>query len=119
MNGHHFISYSTKDAQEFAWRLCDQLQAGPPSFPTWVDKRRLKPGRDWDDQLVEAIRTCESVIFIMSVDSVREGSVCKEEWSRALKYKKPVIPVWKMGTGEISSQKNPLTKRHDSIMINP
>jgi hypothetical protein len=93
MTNHHFISYSTKDAQEFALKLCDKLKAGPPSIPIWIDKRELKPVMDWDDQLVEAIRTCESVIFVMSRDSVRKGSICKDEWCRALKYKKPVIPI--------------------------
>lgn len=93
MTDFHFISYSAKDAKEFALKLCDELKAGPPSIPAWVDKRELKPGQDWDDQVVEAIRTCESVIFVMSRDSVRKGSICKDEWSRALKYKKPVIPL--------------------------
>jgi tetratricopeptide (TPR) repeat protein len=93
MTNHHFISYSTKDAQEFALKLCDKLKSGPPSIPAWLDKRELKPDMDWDDQVVEAIRACESVIFVMSGDSVRKGSICKDEWSRALKYKKPVIPI--------------------------
>lgn len=93
MINHHFISYSNKDAQEFALKLCDELKAGPPSIPAWLDKREIKPGMDWDDQVLEAIRTCESVIFVMSGDSVRKGSICKDEWSRALKYKKPVIPI--------------------------
>jgi len=92
MTNHHFISYSTKDAQEFALKLCDKLKAGPPSIPAWLDKRELKPGMDWDDQVVEAIRTCESVIFVMSKDSVRMRSICKAEWCRALKYKNPAIP---------------------------
>jgi hypothetical protein len=93
MTNHHFISYSTKDAEEFALKLCDKLKVGPPSIPAWIDKRELKPGIEWDDQLVKAIKTCESFIFVMSKDSVRIGSICKAEWCRALKCKKPVIPI--------------------------
>jgi hypothetical protein len=93
MTNHHFISYSTKDAKEFALKLCDKLKAGPPSIPAWLDKREIKPGMDWDDQVVEAIRTGESVIFVMSKDSVRMRSICKAEWCRALKYKNPAIPI--------------------------
>ncbi|HLL71018.1 MAG TPA: tetratricopeptide repeat protein [Pyrinomonadaceae bacterium] len=90
---HHFISYSSVDAPDFALRLADSLQAGPPEIPVWLDQRALQPGPAWDEQLVEAIRTCDGVIFVMTRDSVNPNSVCKQEWTRALKYKKPIIPI--------------------------
>ncbi len=93
MSDAHFISYSSADALDFALKLADALTIGPPAFPVWLDKRRLEPGQDWDTQLREAIRSCTSLIFVMSRDSVEDLSVCKEEWSRALSYKKPVTPL--------------------------
>lgn len=93
MNRRHFISYSSADAKDFALRLCDALTSGPPSIPVWMDKRELIAGTDWDDQIVEAIRACASVLFVMTRDSVTSKSVCKKEWTRALKYKKPIIPI--------------------------
>jgi tetratricopeptide (TPR) repeat protein len=93
MNRHHFVSYSSADAFDVALQLCDALIAGPPSIPVWLDKRELVAGMDWDEQIVEAIRDCDSVIFVMTRDSVAANSVCKQEWTRALKYKKPVIPI--------------------------
>ena len=90
---HHFISYSQPEASEFAIRLVDELGAGPPSIRAWLDQREIKPGQDWDEQIDEAIKTSESLLFVMTRDSVAPTSVCKQEWIRALKYKKPVIPL--------------------------
>jgi len=53
----------------------------------------LQPGQEWDEQIIEAIRTCDSVLFVMTRDSVEPQSVCKQEWSRALAYKKSIIPI--------------------------
>ena len=91
MPHHHFISYSGFDGLEFALKLCDDLQSGPPSIEAWLDKRRLQADADWDKQIEEAIRDCESLIFLMTPDSVEDASVCKNEWVQALKYKKPIL----------------------------
>jgi tetratricopeptide (TPR) repeat protein len=93
MSDHFFISYSTVDGRDFALRLADELFAGPPPFAVWVDQRRMRPAEDWDDQIVEAIKTCKGMIFVMTMDSVRPTSFCKAEWTRALRYKKPIIPL--------------------------
>ena len=94
MAGHHFISYSRlPEAETFAFRLYDALQAGPPSHAVWLDQRDLNPATDWDEQIVEALRTCNSLLFVMTRDSVEPQSGCKLEWTRALKYKKPVVPL--------------------------
>ena len=90
--GHHFISYSSVDGLDFALKLADALEAGPPVISSWLDKRKLGPGK-WPQQIVEAIRTCDSVLFIITRDSVEEQSVCEDEWTRALKYKKPIVPL--------------------------
>jgi hypothetical protein len=90
--GYHFISYSTLDAADFAVRLVREL-AAPPAVAIWLDKRELKPGLDWDEQISHAIKTCDSLLFVMTRDSVTGHSICKREWTRALKYNKPVIPL--------------------------
>jgi TIR domain len=94
MGGHLFISYSRIDGGEFALRLADALEAGPPSYGVWLDVREMQSGQqDWDRQLVEAIKICIGLLFVMSDDSVRDESGCKPEWVAGLRYKRPVIPV--------------------------
>jgi tetratricopeptide (TPR) repeat protein len=90
---HHFISYSNFDGLDDALKLTDFLIAGPPSISAWIDKRNLQPIGDWDTQIDHAIRTCESLIFVMTRDSVEETSVCKNEWTQALKFKKSIVPI--------------------------
>ena len=101
MPQHHFISYSTVDGADFALKLADALTAGPPSHPVWLDKRHLEPGGDWDVQLAEAIRDCERLLFVMTRDSVEDASTCKAEWTRALKYKKPITPLLRHRDAEL------------------
>jgi len=93
MTDHYFISYSSVDGKEFAVKLADEVAAGPPPIPVWVDARDLHPGEDWDEQIVEAIKTCKGMMFVMTLDSVRPDSGCKHEWVRGLRYKKPIIPL--------------------------
>ena len=71
MPKHHFISYSTVDCPDFALKL-HEVGRRPSSHPVWLDKRHLEPGRDWDVQLAGAIRDCESLIFVMTPDSVED-----------------------------------------------
>ena len=93
MAGHHFISYSGADARDFAFKLREKLESGPSRVSAWLDKRDITPGRDWDAEIEKAIRECASLLFVLSEDSVEDQSVCKHEWTRALRYKKPIVPL--------------------------
>jgi hypothetical protein len=89
----YFICYSRRDGEKIALTLADQLAAGPPSIPVWLDRRTLQPGIDWDEQIVEALRESAGILYVMTKDSVSPNSECKKEWTRALKYKKAIIPL--------------------------
>ena len=95
MTGHHFISYSRREAQaqELALRLYEELRSGSPAFAMWLDKRDIRLGREYDDEIAEAIDACRSVLFVMSRDSVTPQSGCKWEWTRARNRKKAIIPI--------------------------
>ena len=93
MSNPYFVSYSRADGKDQAFKLAEELTAGEPSIPVWIDKHELQAGIDWDEQIVDALRKCEGLLFVMTEDSVDSRSVCKNEWTRALKYKKPIIPL--------------------------
>ncbi len=75
MPTYHFISYSVADASDFALKLSDALTAGPPPISAWLDKRQLIPNRDWDEQLADTIRACDSLLFIMTRDSAERPAL--------------------------------------------
>lgn len=101
MSRAHFISYSKAEAADFARRLHGALSRGEPSFAVWLDQLDLIVGQDWDEQIAAAIRECESLIFVMTPDSVERRSRCKQEWSRALKCKKAILPLLLDRTAEM------------------
>ncbi len=103
-----FVSYSSVDGANVATRLADALASGEPPFPVWFDKEKLQPGFDWDEQIDEALQKCRAVLLVMTLDSVMPNSVCKIEWTRALSYNKPVIPL-RFDTAELPFR---LASRH-------
>jgi len=91
--GHHFTSYSRADAADFAFRLREALRSGSPPFALWLDVKDLRPGIDWRLQIDDAIRNCDSFLFVMSRDSVKGSTQTRQEWQRALMCKRHVVPI--------------------------
>jgi hypothetical protein len=89
----YFISYSSVDGPEWADRLVSALASAPDPIPVWLDKPSLHPGEDWDDQIQAAIEHTPALLFVVTEDSVHPYSVCKNEWTWALKKERPVIPL--------------------------
>ncbi len=87
--GYVFISYIYRDFK-FVNVLVDELQKA--GVRAWLDAREIKPGVEWGDAIVEALKDADAVISVVSIDSVRQGYI-QAELKRALFLKKPVIPV--------------------------
>lgn len=63
MGAHYFISYSSVDAEQFAAELSDRL--AKRGIPVWLDKNEMRSGVDWDEQIAQALRTCQGLLFLM------------------------------------------------------
>lgn len=89
----YFVSYSRSDAAEFVDRLKGALARRSPPIDVFVDRDDLGPG-PWRQQLSKAIQNGPAFLFVLTEDSVRENSVCQDEYDLArYHYKKDVIPL--------------------------
>src|ERR1035437_8588794 len=86
---HVFISYNQSDS-DFAAVLMTELEKA--SIDTWLDKRRLRPGQDWSQEIDEGIRDSFALVVVMSREAKLSEYVAYE-WSFAVGAKIPVIPV--------------------------
>ena len=88
-----FIIHSSTDARGFATRLTAALEGGRPPISVWLDQRDIRRGIDFDLQINDALKACRVVLYLMTPDSIIPTSTCWQECSRALSYRKTVIPL--------------------------
>ncbi len=86
---HVFISYSRKD-QAFVRTLDSALKQH--NLDTWVDWEGIPPSADWRAEIYAAIDAADTVVFVVSPDSV-SSEVCQEEVSHAVADNKRIVPV--------------------------
>lgn len=84
-----FVSYSRKDS-EVAKGICDILNK--LNIPYWIDINGVYSGVNFKEVIVNAIASCEIVLFLSSENSNKSDNVSKEI-SLADKYGKIIIPV--------------------------
>ncbi|MBZ5655427.1 MAG: TIR domain-containing protein [Acidobacteriia bacterium] len=83
-----FISYARED-KDFVLRLAEALQLkGIEIRGDW----QLVRGENYQDQLRDLQLSTDSVIFVISADSVGSGP-CRAELDRAAEQKKRILPV--------------------------
>ncbi len=84
-----FLSYSRKDLSA-AERLRDALIAR--GFGAYLDKHDILPGEPWKERLAQLIETADTVVFLISPDSIT-STVCDWEVNEAERLGKRILPV--------------------------
>src|ERR1700704_480854 len=85
-----FISYSRRDAAEFA----DELTAGLElaGFAPFLDRQDISPGEDWETRLGGLIAESDTVVFGVSPEVVKSEG-CVGEVNKTLAQSKRLLPV--------------------------
>ena len=84
-----FISYARED-QPFVRRLQSALEARDLS--AWVDWEDIPPTAEWMQEVEAAIEGSESLLFVVSPDSVASPT-CRREIDHAASHRKRLVPV--------------------------
>jgi hypothetical protein len=87
--GQIFISYSRKD-KDFVDKLVRDLENS--GFSVWIDREDIRGGDSWRKSIVDAIRSCDIFVLVLSPNSVASVNVAKEV-SIADSDKARIIPV--------------------------
>jgi hypothetical protein len=85
-----FISYSRKDSAAFADDLVLGLE--DRGFEPFLDRHDIKPGEPWEARLGGLIEQSDTVVFVISPESVKSER-CVWEVDKALALSKRLLPV--------------------------
>src|SRR6187551_3959158 len=83
------ISYSRSQTPFVNSFYQELAEAG---YSIWLDYRSIVPARPWLDQIQEGIAWADTVLLVVSKESIASSHV-KLEWEHALQEKKRVILV--------------------------
>jgi hypothetical protein len=84
-----FISYSRRQAP-FVDRLAEELEKS--GYSLWLDYHNLVPARPWDQQIETSISEADTIILVVSKNSLESKNVTPE-WKHALELKKRIVLV--------------------------
>jgi WD40 repeat protein len=85
-----FISYSRRDASQFADELVAGLELA--GFAPFIDRNDIKPGEPWEDRLGGLIAQSDTVVFVITPEAVKSER-CAWEVDRTLALSKRLLPV--------------------------
>ena len=85
-----FISYSRKDGEAFARDLRGKLEAR--HIPLWQDRTGMEGGRDWWEQIRQALDQVEFMVLVMTPKAL-QSDIVRKEWRYARQQGVCVYPV--------------------------
>jgi tetratricopeptide (TPR) repeat protein len=84
-----FISYATADRTE-ALKVCKAIESR--GTPCWISMRDVPPGANYQEAIVQSLRTARAVVLVFS-DAANTSDEIKKELSLASRYRVPVIAL--------------------------
>jgi WD40 repeat protein len=87
---HVFLSYARSDGEPFATELRQRLEA--EHIPLWQDRVGLEGGKDWWQQITEALDKVEFMVLVMTPAAMQSETV-RKEWRYARQQGVCVYPV--------------------------
>src|SRR2546426_12648327 len=85
-----FISYARSDGEQFAARLRKRLEA--KHIPLWQDRIGMEGGRDWWQQIKDALDKVEFMVLVMT-PAAMQSEMVRKEWRYARQQGVCVYPV--------------------------
>ena len=85
-----FLSYARSDGEQFAAELRERLEA--EDIPLWQDRVGLEGGKDWWQQIKDALDVVEFMVLVMT-PAAMQSKMVREEWRYARKQGVCVYPV--------------------------
>jgi hypothetical protein len=85
-----FISYAREDSAH-AERLYHALSSVPSVTP-WLDSKKLLPGVRWKMEIMQALKTCDLFVILLSTKSVSKNGFIQKEVAEALEKLKTFPP---------------------------
>ncbi len=90
MNEDIFISYSRKDNDRVIPIVRQLREEG---YSVWLDEGQIEAAALWAEQIVEGIKSCRVLLFIISENSINSHNVLKEVML-ASELEKAILPVY-------------------------
>jgi len=84
-----FVTYSSKD-EKIARTICTALESR--GFACWISSRNVKPGQNFQEQIVKAIRAAKLMLLVFTANANNSNEI-KKELALASQNNLVVIPV--------------------------
>ena len=85
-----FVSYSRRDSAEFADELVEGLELA--GFAPFLYRHDISAGEDWEERLGGLIAQADTIVFVISPESVKSER-CGWEVDKTVALSKRLLPV--------------------------